>query len=202
MRICVGNLKGGVAKSTTSVYLALGLGTSGQRVLLVDADGTNASALDWRANAADWPPNVEVVAVPRAEVILKQLPSQMQAYDHLVIDTGPENSPILRAALMICDQLVIPVAPSPLELRRLGPTFELAAEIDVTSPVTAQVLLVKIRANTRSAAEARAFLESLSLPVMEAVVHLREIYAMSWGTVPEPAEYEQVLAELREEVPV
>ena len=41
MRVTYGNLKGGVGKSTSSVYTALGLAAAGGRVLLVDADATS-----------------------------------------------------------------------------------------------------------------------------------------------------------------
>jgi len=52
--IAVAALKGGVGKTTTSVYLAA-LATSSQRsVTLVDAD-QQASAADWVAHASDEP---------------------------------------------------------------------------------------------------------------------------------------------------
>ncbi|WP_322755991.1 ParA family protein [Frankia sp. Cas3] len=110
MRIVVGNLKGGVAKTTTAVYLALGLARTG-RVLLVDADGTNASAVDWSANAEDWPATVVVVpwAVPD---LGRRVAAVAGDYDHIVIDTGPERGDLLRQALMVTDDLLVPVAPS------------------------------------------------------------------------------------------
>ena len=55
MRVTYGNLKGGVAKSTSSVYTALGLAAAGGRVLLVDADATNRTCLKWSSLAEDWP---------------------------------------------------------------------------------------------------------------------------------------------------
>src|ERR1039458_5214031 len=62
MRVTFGNLKGGVGKSTSSVYTALGLAAAGGRVLLVDADGTNRTCLKWSSMAEDWPPSVTVVS--------------------------------------------------------------------------------------------------------------------------------------------
>ena len=137
VRITVGNLKGGVAKSTTSIYLACGLASAGGRVLLVDADGTNASALDWSSNAEEWPTTVVVVPWP-VEDLARRVRAVAGDYDHVVVDTGPEQSVLLRQALMVTDELVVPVSPSPMELRKLGHTFGAAAEVDAVSPVTAR----------------------------------------------------------------
>lgn len=199
MRITVGNLKGGTAKSTTAVFLALGLARTG-RVLLVDADGTNASALDWSSNTEDWPANI--VVIPWAvEDLARRVKDVAADYDHIVIDTGPEQEVIIRQAMTVTDELVVPVSPYPMELRKLGQTWQAAAEIDSFSPVTARVLLAKVRAGTRSSVEARQYLEeNLQLPVMGPDINLRESYALAWGTAPTDLDqYEQVLAELLEE---
>ena len=91
----------------------------------------------------------------------------------------------------------MPVAPSLIELRRLPATFQLAAKVDVISPVTARVLLCKVRANTRSGVEARELLEGLDLPVMATQIGLREQYSQAFGTAPaDLGEYADVLAEL------
>jgi chromosome partitioning protein len=195
MRLTVGNLKGGVAKSTTSIYLACGLARTG-RVLLVDADGTNASALDWSSNSMEWPDGIVVVPWP-VEDLARKIRAVENDYDHVVVDTGPEQSGLLRQALTVTDELVVPVSPSPMELRKLGHTFQAAAEVDAVSAVTARVLLAKVRSGTRSSIEARQYLHHLGLPVMDAQVHLREAYSLAWGTAPaDLVEYEDVLKEL------
>lgn len=194
VRLTVGNLKGGVAKTTTAVHLACGLAASG-RTLLVDADPQAASALDWSTVAGEaWP----VTVIPWAGADLARRVKDVAGdYAHVVIDTGGENDEILGSALMVTDELVVPVAPSLIELRRLPATFQLASKVDVISPVTARVLLCKVRAGTRSGVEARELLESLDLPVMAAQIGLREQYSAAFGTVPaDLGEYADVLAEL------
>ena len=196
MKATFANLKGGVAKSTSSIYVALGQAAKGRTVLLVDADDTNRTCLKWKALAGDWPPTVHV---PGWEV--PDLARSVQAVEHLfqdvIIDTGPQKPAILRQALMVTDDMIIPVSPSPAELEQLPDTFALAAEVDAISPVYARVLLVKVRSGTRSAAEAREWLTSRDLPVMKAQVHLWETYSLSYGSVPaDLAEYAAVLAEL------
>jgi chromosome partitioning protein len=199
MRVTFGNLKGGVGKSTSSVNLSLALAREGARVLLVDADGTNRTCMKWSTLAPDWPAAVTVVGWEVTD-LARRVQAVMGDYDHIVIDTGPQRPAILRQALMVTDDLVIPVAPSPVELEQLPDTFTLAAEVDAVSPTFAQVLLVKVRSGTRSSIEARAFLTERELPVMDAEIHLWESYALAYGTVPSDlAEYPVVMKELSQD---
>ena len=196
MKLTFANLKGGVAKSTSSIYVALALARRGDTVLLVDADDTNRTCLKWKALAGDWPPTVHV---PGWEVpdLARSVQAVEHLFDHTVIDTGPQKPAILKQALLVSQDMIIPVAPSPVELEQLPDTFALAAEVDAISPVFARVLLVKVRRGTRSAIEARDWLTTRSLPVMDAEVHHWEQYSLSYGTVPpDLAEYADVLAEL------
>lgn len=208
MRVTFGNLKGGVGKSTSSVYLALILAALGGRVLLVDADGTNRTCLKWSTLAADWPASVTVVSWEVAD-LARRVMAVAGDYDHIIIDTGPQRPAILRQALIACGQpatgdqpavpgdLIVTVAPSPVELEQLPDTFALAAEVDGLNPVSAMVLLVKVRAGTRSSVEARGKLNELGLPVLDAEIHLWESYALSYGTVPaDLGEYQAVVKEL------
>jgi chromosome partitioning protein len=197
--VTFGNLKGGVGKSTSSVYTALGLAAGGGRVLLVDADATNRTCLKWSTLAADWPASVVVMSWEVGD-LARRVQAVRADYDHLVIDTGPQRPAILRQALMVTTDLIVTVAPSPGELEQLPDTFALAAEIDAISPVFTGVLLVKVRSGTKSRVEARRWLTDHDLPVMAAEIHLLEAYTLSYGTVPaDLAEYEQVLRELASE---
>lgn len=199
VRITYGNLKGGVGKSTSSVLTALVLAAEGGRVLLVDADQTNRTCLKWSSLAPDWPPAITVVSWEVPD-LARRVQAVAADYDHVVIDTGPQRPTILRQALMVTDDLVITVAPSPVELEQLPDTFALAAEVDAISPTFAQVLFVKVRRGTRSSVEARSYLDSHDLPVMAAEVHLLESYPLAYGTVPaDLGEYETVVKELASE---
>jgi chromosome partitioning protein len=196
VRITYGNLKGGVGKSTSSVLTSLVLAAQGGRVLLVDADGTNRTGLKWSTLAEDWPPSVTVVSWEVAD-LGRRVQAVQADYDHVVIDTGPQRPEILRQALLVTDDLIVTVAPSPVELEQLPDTFTLAAEVDTISPTFVQVLLVKVRRGTRSAAEARRWLADHDLAAMDAEVHLLEAYPLAYGTVPaDLSEYEAVVKEL------
>lgn len=198
MLLTIGNLKGGVAKSTSSVYISLVLAAGGDRVLLVDADATNRTCLKWSSLAADWPSAITVTSWEVPDLARRVLAIE-DDYDHVIIDTGPQRPLILRQALMVTTDLIVPVAPSPVELEQLPDTFALAAEIDAVSPVFAQVLFAKVRRGTRSSVEARRYLASLEPPVptLDAEIHLLESYPLAYGTVPDDlGEYETVVKEL------
>jgi chromosome partitioning protein len=193
VRITVANLKGGTGKTTSSVHLALGLARSG-RTLLVDGD-PQGSALSWSTEAGGFP----VTVVPWPTRDLAQRVRQVEGdYQHVVIDTPPQHETIVRQALMVTDLLVVPLAPSLVEVDRLGPTFELAAEIEgLGHPVDVWVLFTRVRAGTRSAREARAMLAEMDVPTFRTDIHLREAYGMSFGTARgDLGEYELVLGEL------
>lgn len=198
MKLTVGNLKGGVGKTMTCVHLAVGLSRTG-RTLLVDADPQASSALDWSTVAGEaWPEALTVIPWHGAD-LARRIKAVSVDYTHLVIDTGGENDMLLSEALLVTDELLVPVAPSLIELRRLPATFALAAKVDVVSPVSARVMLTKVRSGTRSAVDARTLLEEMGLPVMAAQVSLWESYAQAFGSVPDDlGEYQQVLAELED----
>ena len=93
--------------------------------------------------------------------------------------------------------LVIPLAPSLVEVGRLGPTFDLAAEVDALHQLVPRVLLTRVRTDTRSAREARALLNVKEVPTFSTEIPLRETYATAYGLTPtDLADYAEVLAEL------
>jgi chromosome partitioning protein len=191
VRLTCGNLKGGVGKTTTAAFLSCGLARRG-RTLLVDADPFG-SLLDWSA-AEGFP--ATVIAWP-----VKDLARRVQAvaddYDHVVIDTGPNHEALLRQALAVTDLLVIPCAPTLMDVERLGETFSLVEEIAVLRSLEARVLFTKTSATSVDLREARTGLAAQELPVLD--THVRDLvhYARARGGVPtELMDYEAVLTEL------
>lgn len=202
MRVVVGTLKGGVAKTTTAVFLGFGLAADGSRVLLVDADPQAKTLSDWRGLAGEgWPDNLVVSAHVDARSLGRDVQGLSQSFDHVVIDVGGEDDMLLSAALSIADELVAPVAPSLSEIRRLPATFHLAEKSAVAAgrEIGAQVLLVKSERRSIALRDARATLASEELPCLDADVRLLPAaIPNAFGTaITDLLDYGAVLDELR-----
>ncbi|WP_224389174.1 ParA family protein [Pseudonocardia sp. ICBG1293] len=196
MRLTVGHLKGGTGKTTTAVHLALGLARSG-RTLLVDADPDQDGALAWSQLAEDWPADRCIVIEAADRHLTRQLQPMLDDYAHVILDVGPKNPNLLRQALTLSEHLIVPVRPTGTDLAAIERVFELAAEADALSPLTASLLLVDVDSRWKSGSEARAWAESEDIPTITAQVrHLVE-FAVARGTAPEQlGDYELVLDEL------
>jgi chromosome partitioning protein len=191
MRLAVVNLKGGTGKTTSATALAMQLATRG-RTLLVDAD-PQGSALAW-SEEASFP--FPTVGLPVRDLHVRLLQLGVD-YDHIVIDTPPGVPPIVRSAVMAADTVLIPLSPSGVELRQIGPTFELLAELEPHTPKLS-VLLTQVHPRTVATRVARDLLEQAAVPLLRAEVPHRQGYRTAFGGTIAPGHYESVLAELLE----
>lgn len=123
MNIVVSNVKGGVGKTTTTVYLAaIALERGFGPVVVVDADR--------QASSAEW-----LEARPVEGIDLQEAPSERtvaRAMEHheglAVVDTPPGDERIVRAALERADAVVIPTRAGGVEFSRVVATLELVPE--------------------------------------------------------------------------
>jgi len=193
--IAVAGFKGGVGKTTTAVALASLLGRSGARSLLVDADA-QSSALTWSVQAGEALA-CDVISLPVRD-LARRIPSLSQGVP-VVIDTPPGDPAITRAAILAANVVLLPMAPSLLEVDRLAPVIELLAEIEPAEDETPRpyaVVLTRVRASTRSAREVREALAELDVPVLDSEVSLRESIVLAFGGAAPEAAYAPVLTEL------
>jgi chromosome partitioning protein len=190
IRLVLANLKPGTGKTTSAVWLAHVFGQAGNSVLLVDAD-PSGSALEWSDLAAMYPglpPEAafpfRIVALPSRE-LHRRVPEIAQDDDVVIIDAPQleDHAGIARSALRCADEILIPCAPSPIEINRTTPVREEINEIAAfrDRPPRSAILLNRCVARANSTADARDALQDLGYDVLRTAVPRLEVYAQSFG---------------------
>ena len=128
MILAVGNVKGGVGKTTIAINLAIIWALQNRDVLLVDGDDqATAMAFTELRTRAGGEPGYTAVALYGA-AIRTQVRQLASKYDHIIIDVGGRDSVSLRAALTVAHLVLIPVQPRSFDLWGVDQTTELITE--------------------------------------------------------------------------
>jgi chromosome partitioning protein len=161
MNIVVSNVKGGVGKTTTAVYLAA---VAAERtrglVTLVDADPQGSTA-EWY----DIDPfeGVDLIEGPSVRTVTKAM---NQDGGIVVVDTPPGEGTVVQAALGRADAVVIPTRAGGIEPNRVVSTLEMTP-----SNIPAGVVICSARLGTNDLEATVEWWTDLKVPV--------------WGIVPE-----------------
>ncbi len=184
--VSVIHTKGGVGKTTSSVFLAAVAAQRGLSVVLVDAD-PQGSAIEWAADAAAAGDELPFPVVPATA------PLRVPSADLVIIDTPPGSVGAIQAAIKAADLILVPTGASPLDMRRVWPTLE------ITDRHPTAVLLTGIDLRTRLADEVRTLLDAEGVPVVGTPILRREDLRRAYGSTPTHMHgYDQVFTELME----
>lgn len=170
--IVLASQKGGVGKSTLAAHLAVAAERVGDGpCVLIDTDPQASLSAWWNGREAETP--------AFAHASLKELPEKLSAlakakFAYAILDTPPSVSDSIQAVVKLADLVVIPVRPSPHDLRAVGRTVELVTEAG--KPFVFAVTQAK--PNTRLTVQAVAALSEHGI-VAPAVVADRVDFAAS-----------------------
>ena len=165
MIVVVAALKGGVGKTTTSVYLAAVASASRRAVTLIDADA-QASAAEWIEEAEGEPlEDVSVVEAPTGRLLTRAL-ARIDAEEVGIVDSPPGNERMLESAMSVADCVVIPTRVGGVETARAEAVFDM-----VPRKTPAGLVICSARTYTRDYQDAMTAWREAEVPV--------------WGSVPE-----------------
>ena len=165
MIIVVAALKGGVGKTTTSVYLAALAAASRRTVTVIDSD-PQASAADWIENGDDEHlAKVTLVEAPTERLLARAL-ERIEVGEVAIVDTPPGNERLLAKAIDATDAVVVPTRIGGVETHRVEAVLELV-------PINVPLGLVICSART------------FTRDYQEVVAGWGEAKVDVWGTVPE-----------------
>jgi chromosome partitioning protein len=161
VNVVVSNLKGGVGKTTTAVYLAAAAAADGyDPVLLIDADR--------QASSAEWLEERPVEGVTMVEAPSERtLTRAMGSHDGVgVVDTPPGDERLVKSAIASADAVVIPTRAGGVEFSRVVATLEM-----IPAKTARGVVICSARLGTNDLEETIAWWKAEKVPI--------------WGVVPE-----------------
>jgi chromosome partitioning protein len=126
--IVIASPKGGTGKSTLTGHLAVEAETQGHgKVAIIDTDPQGSLASWWNAREADTPlfATVDITQLPGHLIALRE-----HGINLVIIDTPPTLSATTHSTLAVADLVIIPVRPSPHDLRAIGTILEVVEQQD------------------------------------------------------------------------
>ncbi len=124
IRIAIANAKGGVAKTTSSIYIASVIVSRGGRAVVYDADPQSSASL-WAAAAEQTADPLTFDVLPANQATLRQLAAGADPDEWAIIDAPPQG-PTLDMAIKAADFVIVPASDSPMDLQQAWSTLDMA----------------------------------------------------------------------------
>jgi len=171
--VVLASRKGGAGKTNISRHLAVQAEVDGAGpVAIIDADPMGGLTAWWNAREHTETPVLVETSLNSVGDTLSQL--KERGFKTVIIDTPPAAGDAIRILIGFATLVVVPVRPSPDDLRAVGSTVDVAEEIGKP------LLFVMNGAHHRAKVTAGAAIAlSRHAPVCDVVMHQRTDYASS-----------------------
>jgi chromosome partitioning protein len=189
--VSVVNLKGGVGKTTTALYFAEAAKEEGYAPVVIDGD-MEKSALEW-SHAGE----LSFAVVPAEKDALARQARLLEKEGQIVIiDTPPNNRETLWAASAVADHVVVPVAPTGVDVNRLRATLEVLLDVEaIKGNLDTSILFTRWDKRKRLAREAEELLSNF--PLLAARIRALTRYEDGFGSRPQYLEeYKEAWSEV------
>lgn len=167
--------KGGTAKTTSAINLAVEALAYGLKVVLVDLD-PQVSASNWSDIRANAEPAVIAPQVPHLERVLAQ--AKEHGADLAIIDTAGRTNDAALAAAKAADLVFMPLQPSLVDLGTAKATLEIIRMAG--SPKTIAIL-TRVKATGTSHDAAAEWLKQNGMDVATITIGERVIYQHAYA---------------------
>ncbi len=181
--ISICGTKGGIGKSTIAVTIGVGFHRAGKSTLLVDAD-EQATLRNWAGKGAEDSVDIPPVVAMDARNLARDLQRVGKQYEVIVIDTPARLGREARAAMVLSDLTLLPVARGLPGLAALEDTLKIVEDAQAIRPdLAVRVVLNRVDRTTLSRVT-RENIEAMKLAILGEGLHDRVAFdeAMSMGT--------------------
>lgn len=190
------SLKGGVGKTTSTMHLAAVAAREGHSVTVLDGDNEH-SALHWSQLAEQLGKLPFTVLACEERTVISQARDLQNQGVTVFIDTPPNDRALLMKAAGIADHILVPVAPTGIDLDRLRGTLQLLSDTGDMGhrDLDIAILLVRFVARKALAREAEEVLKEF--PILSTRIRALKPYEEAFGNSPTYLEeYTEVWKEL------
>ena len=179
MIVLLGGQKGGSGKSTLAMNIGALLAYRGLDILMVDGNATQGTLSKWcaRRETIELP---QVTYVEKSGNLYKTLDSLRDKYDHVIVDTGGQDSKEFRTAMLAADIMISPIKPTQADAETLIYVSSLIEQVqEMNADLKCYIVISQARPNPRikAVAETRESVSTLELfTVTESVINSRKSY--------------------------